>query len=213
MANPILAKRPDKSIKEAIAKAVKDRKITFSEVSAIMEAALDGGVLSDLEYRELNRFLRKESRLSFWDHFLIESFISINYPLEGPFIYSGNIDDLEGAPMVGTHQCAALVQTTQPIGLTSTWRQGLPVRDNGVLIKKGTAVATFEDGFYPNRAHDNHIAYYLDQDSRGVDVMDQWSGKGAISSRKMLFKGKKSDGLYKDPSNNGDALSVIMRKK
>jgi hypothetical protein len=120
---------------------------------------------------------------------------------------------VEGAPMIGSHQCAALVQSSQPIGLTSTWREGIPVRGNGPLIKRGTAVATFEDGFYPNRNHDNHIAYYLSQDARGIDVMDQWSGKGGISSRKMLFKGKKPDGLFKDPSNNGDALSVIMRKK
>ena len=42
-------------------------------------------------------------------------------------------------------------------------------------------------------------------------VMDQWAGKKTISSRLMRFKGKNKDGTYPDPSNNADALSVIMK--
>ena len=87
------------------------------------------------------------------------------------------------------------------------------MRGNDALIAKGTAVATFEDGVYANRDHGNHVAYYLSQDSTGVQVMDQWSSKGAVGSRTMAFLGRRSNGLFVDPSNNGDALSVIMKKK
>ncbi|WP_119631433.1 BPSL0067 family protein [Methylocaldum marinum] len=79
-------------------------------------------------------------------------------------------------------------------------------------MEKGTAVATFVDGKYPNESHGNHAALYISQDGSGVWVMDQWSTKPSISKRKMLFKGKNSDGTYKDPSNNGDALSVIIHE-
>ncbi|MDH5328109.1 MAG: BPSL0067 family protein [Gammaproteobacteria bacterium] len=51
---------------------------------------------------------------------------------------------------------------------------------------------------------------YTSQDGSGVWVMDQWSTKPSISKRKMFFLGKNADGSYVDPSNNGDALSVIM---
>jgi hypothetical protein len=88
------------------------------------------------------------------------------------------------------------------------------VKGNGKHIRKGTAVATFEDGFYPNRSHGNHVAYYISQDAKGIQVMDQWYEKDndKIGTRTMRFKGKKANGLYINPSNNGDALSVIMHK-
>jgi hypothetical protein len=213
MANPILARRADKSLAKVIKAGFKDGSFTMAELNQVFKEAMDGGVLDDQEYRDLRRFLRKEQRLTFLDRLLMEMFIHANYPMEGPFLYPGNIDDLEGAAPLGSHQCAALVQSSQPIGLTKTWRQGIPVRGNENLIVKGTAVATFEDGFYANRAHDNHVAYYISQDSSGIKVMDQWSEKGEISSRVMGFKGTRADGLFPDPSNNGDALSVIMRKK
>jgi hypothetical protein len=83
---------------------------------------------------------------------------------------------------------------------------------NDWQIQKGTAVATFEDGFYPNREHDNHVAYYLSQDKDGIRVMDQWKGKLSVSSRVMPFRGRMANGMFIDPSNNGDALSVVMKK-
>jgi hypothetical protein len=134
--------------------------------------------------------------------------------MSGPFVYS-KVDDLEGQAKVSNHACAALVQyfTRAPGSAKTTWREGITVRGNGAAIKKGTAVATFVNGRYPNTLHHKHAALYLEQDAAGVWVMDQWEGdsKPTISKRRMAFQGKTSDGkAFIDPSNNGDALSVIM---
>lgn len=129
----------------------------------------------------------------------------------GPFVYT-KVESLEGKPKVFGGECAGLVQWHTKAGKTDTWREGIKVRGNGDKIKKGTAVATFVDGKYPNEPHGNHAALYISQDGAGVWVMDQWSTKPSISKRRMLFKGKNSDGTYKDPSNNGDALSVIVHE-
>ncbi|GGO67767.1 BPSL0067 family protein [Bowmanella pacifica] len=129
----------------------------------------------------------------------------------GPFIYT-KVDSLEGKPKVFGGECAGLVQWHTKVGKADTWREGIKVKGNASQISKGTAVATFVDGRYPNLPHGNHAALYLSQDGTGIWVMDQWSTKPAISKRKMLFKGLNADGSYKDPSNNGDALSVIMHE-
>jgi hypothetical protein len=51
----------------------------------------------------------------------------------------------------------------------------------------------------------------MSQDASGITVMDQWvsTSKPTISSRKLFFKGKNRDGTFVDPSNNGDAFSII----
>jgi hypothetical protein len=111
--------------------------------------------------------------------------------------------------LVGTHTCAALVQHYTRVGPTRRWREGAKVRGHKT-IKRGTAVATFVDGKYPNKASGNHAALYVKQDATGIYVVDQWEGyEEPITSRRMRFKGKRPDGSYKDPSNNGDALSII----
>jgi len=218
MGNPIFAKKADKSVAVAIKTAMKDRHLSASELVDVVIAALDPVtktkgplVVDDVEYRDLKRFLRTERHLSTFDRIALETFLGMFYPLKGPFVFPDDPDSLEGAKPKGSGQCAALVQTTIPIGLTKTWREGIRVQGNGLLIKKGTAVATFVDGYYPNNDHDNHVAYYLEQNLSGVTVMDQWVGK-EVSSRLMKFGSKRSDGLYNDPSNNGAALSVIMTK-
>lgn len=216
MVNPFLGKRADKSVAKALREVKRDAKdkgrISVASVLKIMEAAHDGGTIDDVEFRDLKRILRTES-LEGFSRRLLEAYVHLNYSLTGPFVYDGDIDKFENHDLVGSHQCAALVQATMPIGQVVTWREGIPVRGNGHLIKKGTAVATFEDGFYPNRDKHNHVAYYISQDSDGIVVMDQWKGKEeGVTSRLMKFKGKWANGLFVDPSNNGDALSVIMKR-
>jgi hypothetical protein len=127
------------------------------------------------------------------------------------FVYR-NVKSLNNSKKVSTGSCASLVQWYTKAGLTSTWREGIKVRGNGDKILPGTAVATFENGVYPNRPKDNHAALYVSQDSQAVWVIDQWKGKDKITMRPMRFKGKNSDGSYLDPSNNGDALSVITHE-
>jgi hypothetical protein len=127
-----------------------------------------------------------------------------------PYVYS-EVDALEGKPLVGSHQCAVLVQHYAKAPLAAQWSEGEVVKGN-MKIAKGTAVATFVNGNYPNSAKDNHIAFYIRQDAVAIYVMDQWAGdkrKTAISSRPMYSQGKDRQGKFKDPSNNGDALSVI----
>lgn len=218
MGNPIFGKKPDKSTADTIKEAMKDGHFSAYDLVKLSVAAMDRAHktgpfgVDDVEFRDLKRFLRTEHRLTTFDRIALETFLMLSYSVKGPYLYPGDVTSLEGTQPQGTGQCAALVQKTVTIGLTKTWREGIRVQGNAALIKKGTAVATFVDGYYPNSDHGNHVAYYVDQDQSGVTVIDQWSGKGEVSSRVMKFKLKGSDGLYADPSNNGAALSVIMTK-
>jgi hypothetical protein len=139
--------------------------------------------------------------------------------MSGPYVYD-KVDELEGAKKVGNKQCAGLVQYYLNVGTTDHWTNGKHVRGNGLSIKKGTAVATFRSdsvegkGYYAGEDHGNHAAFYMSQDASGVTVMDQWADdkrKPTISSRVMGFLGQNKDGTYVNPSNNGDALAVIMK--
>ena len=117
---------------------------------------------------------------------------------------------LEGAPVMGSHQCVVLVQRKAGAPVTSAWRAGVAVKDN-LTLRKGTAIATFVDGRYPNHAHGNHAALYLSQDAAGILVMDQWksANKLTVSKRTLYFKGKDKLGRYPNASQNADAFSVI----
>ncbi len=123
------------------------------------------------------------------------------------YVYA-KVSDLEGATKAGNGQCVAIVQTYAKAPLTSAWKKGVTVR-GATTLATGTAIATFVNGKYPNKSHGNHAALYISQDASGITVMDQWTSKATISSRKLTFKGKNKDGTYIDPSNNGDAMSVI----
>ena len=126
------------------------------------------------------------------------------------YVYA-KVDDLEDTDLVGTQQCVALVQHYAKVPGSQTWKEGDAVRGN-LTLTKGTAIATFVDGKYQSKQHGNHAAFYVSQDAGGIWVMDQWKGdpdKPTVSKRYILFKGKRKDGTYNDPSNNGDAFSVI----
>lgn len=110
-------------------------------------------------------------------------------------------------PNVGSGHCVPLVQTYAKVPHTSMWKEGAAVRGNTTLAK-GTAIATFVNGRYPNNASGNHAAFYISQDDIGITVVDQYRGSGGIRRRVLRFKGKNGD-RFNDPSNNGDAFSVI----
>ncbi len=110
--------------------------------------------------------------------------------------------------LVSNGSCAGLVQHYTQVGHTSNWKEGEIVRSNAT-IRKGTAVATFVNGKYPNNEHGNHAALYVSQEASGVWVVDQWETLTKPGKRKLAFLGKNADGSYKDPSNNGDSLSII----
>lgn len=226
MANPIYDNPPDQCIKTAIEEALKapnkDGEVSYVQATKLVRHCVlrdfKSKRMTDVQFRDLKKILRTKplSKLAIQ---MIESAFALYYPLDGPWVYPGEVEGLEGKDRYGNMQCAALVQhtTTPRIGLAANWREGMRVKGNSHLIKKGTAVATFEDGFYPNRNEDNHVAYYISEENNGIRVMDQWYNarddrKPKIGSRVMKFLGQYRDGSYKRPSDNGDALSVIMRK-
>lgn len=102
---------------------------------------------------------------------------------------------------VGSGECVALVQAWAGAPSTGAWSQGIPVKGNEHQITKGTAIATFVDGVYPNNSTGNHAAIYLGQDEHGIQVIDQWSGQGA-HRRTLRWNGH-------GRSNDGDAFYVI----
>ncbi|MDR3435139.1 BPSL0067 family protein [Telmatospirillum sp.] len=125
----------------------------------------------------------------------------------------GKVDSLVTTPPkpnVGTGQCVALVEKYTDVRAPADhfWKPGGVVRGN-TTIARGTAIATFVDGKYQSLKQGNHAAFYISQDSAGIWVVDQYVGSGGIRKRHLRFKGKKQDGSFIDPSNNGDAFSVI----
>lgn len=84
---------------------------------------------------------------------------------------------------VGSGQCVALVQATNPsIGPTRNWQCGVPVQGNTGL-QPGTIIATFDSSDrYANALNgSSHAAIYLGQNERGIQVMDQWAGNTAAA--------------------------------
>ena len=81
-----------------------------------------------------------------------------------PYVYS-KVDKLEDSAKVGTHQCVALIQHYTDAGPTSGWRQGEAVFGNQMMLK-GTAIATFKNGRYPNQKHGNHAGISASSDQR-----------------------------------------------
>jgi hypothetical protein len=125
------------------------------------------------------------------------------------YCYS-EVDELEDQPVVGTHQCVALVQKYAGAPVTSAWRQGEAVLGNQAL-KKGTAIATFVNGRYPSRSHGNHAALFVKAAGNGIWIMDQWKSesKTTISLRFLAPRGKNRQGQYIRPTENAEAYSVI----
>jgi len=124
-----------------------------------------------------------------------------------PKVYQ-NVDSLQDTPRVGSGSCVLLVQRHVNVGHTSTWREGERVRGNHT-IRKGTAIATFVNGRYPNLPTGNHAAFYIRQDASGIWIMDQYTGKPRVSRRHIEFLGQHAGGGFINPSNNADAFSVI----
>lgn len=95
-----------------------------------------------------------------------------------PEEYAGHI--------VGDGQCVAFVKEAAGAPQTSLWKEGEKVR--GADILTGTAIATFVGGIYPNHPHGNHAAIYVEQNTEGLAVWDQWNGQ-PVHKRQITFKG------------------------
>ena len=117
---------------------------------------------------------------------------------------------LNDKPVVGSHQCVALVQEYAGAPTTSRWRQGALVVGN-TMLTTGTAIANFVDGRYPNNRHGNHAALYVRQGIGGIWIADQWKSpsKKTISVRLIASLGKDQAGRFINASDNADAFFVI----
>lgn len=124
-----------------------------------------------------------------------------------PYVYE-EAETLEKLPTVGSKQCVALVKQYAKAPATSLWKEGSSVKGN-LLLRKGTAIATFINGKYQSLGTGNHAALYIGQDATGIWVIDQWSSSGTIRKRRLSFLGKDKKGNFINPSNNGDAFSVV----
>jgi hypothetical protein len=116
------------------------------------------------------------------------------YICKNPASYKGEV--------VGTGQCVAFVQRAAKAPLTSNWKEGVKVKGS-TTMEKGTAIATFKNGVYPNNSTGNHAAIYISQNDTGILVYDQWFGH-PVDQRLIKFRGGSGS-----PSNDGDAFSVI----
>lgn len=120
------------------------------------------------------------------------------------YIYR-DVSSLEAKPKVGTQECVALIREYTGAPHSSAWRPGAAVLDN-MNIEKGTAIATFVKGRYPNAKTGNHAAFFLRFDPQGFWIMDQWrnnKSKKTISSRLIRVAPNRS------ASDNAAAYSII----
>lgn len=103
------------------------------------------------------------------------------------YIY-GLVDSLQGKDQVGDGECVTLVKQYAHLGVTGTWKQGRKVfGDKSIPV--GTAIATFVNGKYPaGDAVHKHAAFYLEQDSNYIYVMDQWKKKKKSRPAHFLVK-------------------------
>jgi hypothetical protein len=127
------------------------------------------------------------------------------------FVYE-NVDNLKDKPVFGNGNCPLLIQNVLPnIGQAKTWKEGPQVVANHT-IRKGTAIATFVNGVYPNTNTGNHVAFFVEHSPHGgIVIIEQFSGLTHIQRRTLRRKGQFDNGNYVDPSNNADAFSIIRK--
>ena len=104
----------------------------------------------------------------------------------------------------GETHCVEFVRQTLSLPHTSMWIEGTKVTE-GATIARGTAIATFVNGKYPQTGSTGkHAAIYLEQNKVGIVVLDQWKAQGSVKKRTIKFTPTKP-GL----SNDGKAFSII----
>lgn len=119
----------------------------------------------------------------------------------GPYICA-DPESMEGKS-IGDGHCVKFVQACAGAPRTASWEEGTKVQGS-TGIAKGTVIATFEDGKYPNRSTGNHAAVYMSHDEKGIVVYDQWKGQ-PVHSRVIRFRNGKTIS-----SNDGSWFSVVM---
>lgn len=105
----------------------------------------------------------------------------------------------------GNAECVEFVRQTLGLPPTLRWKEGKKITKGDSTILKGTAIATFVNGVYPQEGNSGkHAAIYLGYDEVGLIVLDQWRGQGMVKKRTIRWK-PTNPGI----SNDGNAFSVI----
>lgn len=133
------------------------------------------------------------------------------------YVYSG-VTWLRGKPLVGNGSCALMVQHYGKLPNHRLWHQGQHVVEQK-NIWPGTAIATFENGVYPNNRTGNHVAFFVRFGKRNPDgavasiwVVEQYHGLRSIQMREIPARGRVDSQWGKrwaNPSNNADAFYII----
>jgi hypothetical protein len=116
--------------------------------------------------------------------------------------------------VVGNGQCVVFVKVAAGAPETSAWMEGTKIKKGDPPLPKGTAIATFVNGKYPNHQHGNHAAIYIGQNNEGIQVYDQWAKTdkktGAVTYHPVTLR---TIHFHVIPghslSDNGNAFSVI----
>jgi hypothetical protein len=109
----------------------------------------------------------------------------------------------------GHAECVEFILRTLGGTAVAPWRPGIKVRmlnpGEADPVAKGTAIATFVNGKYPDGDTGQHAAIYLGQNSLGIQVLDQWRSQDKVLPRTIYWSGHGGPKL----SNDGTAFSVI----
>lgn len=104
---------------------------------------------------------------------------------------------IAGGKQVGeSGECVALVKHLAPeVGAAKFWREGPAIHDSGnPPLERGTPIATFVNGRYPNTSSGNHAAVFIEYGTKGLTpgiwVLDQWKGDGRPERRFKPFGGR-----------------------
>lgn len=103
----------------------------------------------------------------------------------------------------GHAECVEFIKQALGAPATTSWREGKKITKGDLTLPRGTAIATFVNGKYPQNDTGQHAAVYLGQDGFGIQVLDQWRKKPTVTKR--TIKWKNGIGL----SNQAGAFSVI----
>lgn len=107
-------------------------------------------------------------------------------------------------------QCVGLVKYYSDCGAARFWTEGSAV--NGGDVDRGTVIATFKDGKYPNSSWGNHACFFIEEqkDGSGFLVLEQHVKPfpEKIQTRVLKYKGKPKDGGIE--MDNGDCYSVAL---
>jgi hypothetical protein len=113
---------------------------------------------------------------------------------------------IAGNKQVGeSSECVALVKHLAPeVGAAKFWQEGPAIRDFGdPPLERGTPIATFVNGRYPNASSGNHAAIFIQYGTKGITpgiwVLDQSNGKSPEKT-------------FKPFNGRAEKYSVIRRK-